>query len=147
MTNWMRARLVAVVRLTAVAVLAAVALVLPIGTANADDGDGRPDCSSGEICFWYNHQSYYQKQFWYDANHGGNNFWYFNNAEGEYYVSDEPVQDNALYSTNKDTRCDVRVGNYLGNGSWVWKHVENDWSHTYLGAVNNRNDRHERLCP
>jgi hypothetical protein len=141
----MSSKLTGAVRWVAVAVLAAVAVVLPAGTANADDGDGKANCNSGEICFWYNHQTYYQKQFWYTNNHGGNNFWYFDNAEGEYYVSDEPVQDNALYSTNKDTQCAVRVGDY-SNGLWVWKHVQNDWSHTHLGAVNNRNDRHERLC-
>jgi hypothetical protein len=136
-----------IARLGAVAILASLAVALPVGgAANADDGNGKPGCSSGEICFWYDSQNYYQKQFWHAGNHAGNNFWYYNNAEGEYYVSGRPVQDNALESTNKDTECWIHVGD-LANGLWVRKLVENNWSRTYLGAVNNRNDRHDRCRP
>ncbi|AWK12513.1 hypothetical protein SSP531S_09750 [Streptomyces spongiicola] len=127
----------------AVAVVAAVAAALLPGAAHADNGDNKPGCAHGEICFWYSAGDTYQKQFWYTANHGGHNFMYYD--QYRYQVSNEPVQDNALQVTNRDTRCRIRVGNYSG-GLWTWREFPNDNARYHLGDINNRNDRHERLC-
>ncbi|MGW0433362.1 hypothetical protein ACWDV4_12600 [Micromonospora sp. NPDC003197] len=112
--------------------------VLPMSPASADNGNNQPGCSRGEICFWWDTGTRFQKQFWYTGNHGGNNF-----MDGT-SVSSLPVQDNARDVTNRDTDCQVRVGN-LGNGLWTWVYIPNDGKRYFLSLVNNRNDRHERV--
>jgi len=133
----------AIRRTALAAVLVAAAAVLVPPAAHADDGDNKPGCAHGEICFWYDNGTTYQKQFWYTANHGGNNFMIYNGYH--YYVSNEPVQDNALQITNRDTQCSVRVGNRSpSTGLWTWRYFPNNNARYYLGDINNRNDRHER---
>lgn len=112
------------------------------GTAGADNGNGLPLCSNEEICFWYNSGSFYEKQFWYNADHSGNNFMAVIN--GHYVITEEVVKDNALEITNKDSACQVFVGNYLGGGSWAWESFPNNHTRYYLRSVNNRNDYHQR---
>jgi hypothetical protein len=114
---------------------------IPAGAASADNGDNRPGCSRGEICFWYDGGTRFEKQFWYTANHSGNNF--MDTANGGYVVSGLRVQDNALDVTNRDTQCNIRVGN-LANGVWTWEYFPNNGVRYFLRSVNNRNDRHER---
>ena len=127
------------------AVVAATAgLVALPGAAIADNGDNKPGCANGEICFWYDSHDTLQKQFWNTANHSGNNFMYYD--QYSYVISDEPVQDNALEVTNRDTQCWVRVGN-LVDGFWTWREFPNNNARYNLGVVNNRNDRHERCYP
>lgn len=129
-------------RATAGIVLAALAVMIPAaGTASADNGDNGPGCARGELCFWYDTGTRIQKQFWNDANHGGYMFMFYDGYR--YEISDQKLQDNARDATNRDTQCGMRVGD-LANGLWVWKHVPNDNGRYFLGAVNNRNDRHER---
>jgi hypothetical protein len=121
--------------------LLAGATVAPAPPAGADNGDNRPGCVRGEICFWYDSLDMYQKQFWWTADHGGNNFMYWDQVN--YLISRFPVQDDALEATNWDTECRVRVGD-LSHGTWAWTYLDNDGQRTFLGAINNRNDRHER---
>ncbi|MEV4143560.1 hypothetical protein AB0J40_07815 [Amycolatopsis sp. NPDC049691] len=128
-------------RVAGVAALAAAAAVLAPVAAYADNGDNLPGCANGEICFWYDNGTTYQKQFWYDADHGGNNFMFYDGFS--YRVSDKPVQDNALNVTNRDTSCSVRVGDFSG-GFWTWRSFPNNNAEYNLGVINNRNDRHER---
>ena len=119
-------------------------LVATAAPASADNGDGTPGCSHGEICLWFNSGDKWQKQFWYNSDHGGIQFWVWDGRR--YYQDNDPskkLQDNALEATNRDTSCMVYVGD-LANGFWSWKGVHNDNSRTYLGAVNNKNDRHQR---
>jgi hypothetical protein len=133
-------------RLGAAALVTLAILPLAPGHAQAEppeNGDNGPGCARGEICFWYDQQDTYQKQFWYSADHGGYFFMYYD--QYSYYVSDQPLQDNALMATNRDTQCSVRVGNFSG-GLWTWRVLPNDGTRYFLGVVNNRNDRHER-CP
>ncbi|MET8977475.1 hypothetical protein ABZX85_17830 [Streptomyces sp. NPDC004539] len=125
------------------AVLAASLAVLAPAAARADNGDNQPGCAHGEICFWYDTHDTYQKQFWYNADHGGNNFMFYD--QYNYRVSDQRLQDNALQVTNRDTQCRVRVGD-LSGGLWTWREFPNNNARYQLGDINNRNDRHERLC-
>jgi len=135
----------ALIKMAAVTGAAIAALaVLPAVSASADDGNSRANCSSGEICFWYDGTSRFQKQFWNTGNHGGNNF--MDTINGGYRISNQPVQDNALEVTNRDTVCDVRVGNLQG-GVWAWVTIPNNGERQFLGTINNRNDRHERIGP
>lgn len=112
--------------------------VLGAGTAQADNGDGKPGCARGEICFWYDTGTWIQKQFWNTGNHGGNMF-----VDGNGRITNQPVQDNARDITNRDTACKVVVINYQ-DGVDQRIRFPNDGVRRFLGAVNNRNDRHER---
>ncbi|HEX6352231.1 hypothetical protein [Actinophytocola sp.] len=124
--------------------LGAVTLLLaPVGVASADDnGNGLPLCSPEEICFWYNESNILEKQFYWNSGHGGYNFMGVSN--GNYYVSDEPLQNNARDITNKDSECTVFVGIWHGNGNWTWESFPNDQNRYFLRTVNNRNDYHQR---
>ncbi len=129
-------------KLFAASAILSVAGLLPVSdAAHADNGDNGPGCASGEICFWYNSGNTYQKQFWNNADHGNHNFMYYDGYR--YEVSSEPLQDNALEATNRDTQCRVAVGN-LSGGFWTWRVLDRDGVRYHLGAVNNRNDRHQR---
>jgi hypothetical protein len=121
--------------------VATVWAAIPAGAASADNGDNRPGCSSGEICFWYDSGTRFEKQFWFNGDHGGNNF--MDTAGGGYAVSNLPVHDNARDVTNRDSSCRIRVGN-LWDGVWTWEYYPNDGVRYFLRSVNNRNDRHER---
>lgn len=129
-----------------VAALAIIFALSPfmVAPGHADDiGDGNPEaCWLGEICFYRDSANeQYQRQFWWDADHGGQNWrnTYAHNWWGF-------VQDDALMFNNRDTQCRVRVGNLNPNGYWNWYYFDRGLGKTYLGGVANMNDRHER-CP
>jgi hypothetical protein len=117
-------------------------IAVPIGAANADNGNNLPGCDVGEICFWYNETPVYEKDFYYTANHSGNNFMITGDG-GSYTISSYPLQDDARDVANKDTQCNVRVGD-LTKGLWTWVYFSNDSVEHNLGSIANRNDRHER---
>ncbi|MEV4756962.1 hypothetical protein AB0J86_17865 [Micromonospora sp. NPDC049559] len=135
-------------RVAALFATAALVTVAPATAASADDGNGLPGCSVGEICFWYNADVRYQKQFWDTANHSGNEFMDVGvPANSQYVRSGIPVQDHAWYATNRDTECRVRVGALDINGVWQWDYIPRDSSAStrhWLTNTADRNDRHER---
>jgi len=111
--------------------------------ARADDiGDGNPEaCWAGEICFYRDSTNEkYQRQFWWTADHGGQNW--RNTYDHNWWGS---VQDDALLFNNRDTVCMVRVGNLRSTG-WDWLYFDRGLGKVWLGGVANVNDRHER-CP
>ncbi|MEV0964435.1 hypothetical protein AB0J25_17905 [Streptomyces sp. NPDC049910] len=121
--------------------LAATGVLATPGAAHADNGDGLTACNSGEICFWrYSGAVLWTKQFWYTANHGGYTWW-----AGQ--STGVRMQDDAVEITNRDTQCDVRVGNRSpATGLWTWRYFPNDHVRRDLGEIRNANDRHERVC-
>lgn len=127
---------------SAVAAGAALVTAGVVGSAvpaSADNGDGDVNCNLGEICFWrYNNAVLWTKQFWYTADHGGYTWW----AGAATNVG---VQDDAVDVTNRDTQCNVRVGDRsAATGVWTWRYFPNDQLRHELGAIRNANDRHER---
>lgn len=123
----------------AAAAVAVTAVAVNPGQANADNGDGLVGCNSGEICLYrYDDAVLWTKHFYWTQNHAGYTWW-----GGQ--PTNVGVQDDAVGLTNKDTRCWVRIGNYLGNGAWHWHGIPNDFvRRDLIDEVWNRNDRHER---
>lgn len=127
------------------ALLVSAALLLTsAGTSGADNGNNLPLCSNYEICFWWDDQSQVEKQYWNNADHTGG-FWHVSNGRYQELTSATyKVKDNARQITNKDSSCTVFVGDYHGGGSWTWASFANNHVRYHLGAVNNRNDYHQR---
>jgi hypothetical protein len=123
------------------AALATVGVLSTASTAGADNGDGLSACNSGEICFYrYSGAVLWQKHFWYTADHGSYNWW-----AGQ--ASNVRMQDDAVEVTNRDTQCQVRVGNRSpSTGLWTWRYFPNDHLRRDLGVIRNANDRHERCA-
>lgn len=114
------------------------------GVAQADNGDADVNhCNVGEICFDYDGNGTYMKQFWNAGTHDG---YYF------YRISDNaktnfPLRDDAWGLWNRDTACSVKVIDVLGFAP--------DQSQTFgklstgirmlADDVRNQNDKHERV--
>lgn len=130
---------------TAVALVVAAlgAVSMP---AQADVGDGKLACNSGEICFSRDYYSgtkpTYQKHFWYSGDHDG---YYFVNVNTG--VQDTtPLRDNANALRNRDTQCSVKVIDWRSFWPDDTQTIPNTGQWVNLdSSVVNQNDRHERV--